>query len=384
MPTVATILFSLIAFLWIVQGVRAGIGMSKIPRLSQAAPATDDALPRMSILFAARDEAEKLPAALQSLLLLNYPDYEIIAVDDRSQDATARILDEFARTNSRLKVAHIAELPHGWLGKPHALQAGYELASGEWFVFTDADVRFSPDLLRRAYALARCESWDHLTLLTALELHGFWETATVAYLGLGFLMGFQPWRVSDPKSGSYFGVGAFQLVRRAAYEAIGMHRKLAMEVVDDIKLGKLIKLGGFRSGLAASETFVQLRWQDGFSNLVRGLMKNLFAGFRFRVFDAAISVVAVFTISILPFIGVWFVHGAARIACIISALVAVALEGRLVRETHKSPLYGLSHPIGAAVFIYMVVRSVFVTLRRGGIVWRETFYPLDELRKGMV
>ena len=131
-------------------------------------------------------------------------------------------------------------------------------------VFTDADVRFAPDLLRRTMALAQHENWDHMTLLAALELRGFWEVTTVGYLGLGFALGFQPWKVSDPKSDTYFGVGAFQLVRRSAYQAIGTHRRLAMEVVDDIKLGKLIKLGGFRSGLATSQHFVQIRWHDGF------------------------------------------------------------------------------------------------------------------------
>jgi len=318
------------------------------------------------------------------MLELDYPDFEVIAVDDRSNDATGKILDGFAGSYPRLKVIHLTQLPAGWLGKPHALQAAYEQSSGEWLVFTDADVRFSPDLLRRAFALAQHENWDHLSLLTALELHGFWETATVAYLGLGFVMGLEPWRVSDPKSKAYFGVGAFQLLRRSAYEAIGMHRKLAMEVVDDVKLGKLVKLGGYRSGLAASDTFIQLRWQNSFRELVGGLMKNLYAGFRFSAVDALFSMLAIVAISILPFIGIFFTTGVARIACIISAVIAVALQGVLVRVTNKSPLYGLSHPIGACVFIYMTVRAVTITLRRGGIVWRGTFYPLDELRKGLV
>ena len=180
-------------------------------------------------------------------------------------------------------VIHVKKLPEGWLGKPNALQAAYSRSSGEWIVFTDADVRFAPDLLRRTMALAQHENWDHMTLLAALELRGFWEVTTVGYLGLGFALGFQPWKVSDPKSDTYFGVGAFQLVRRSAYQAIGTHRRLAMEVVDDIKLGKLIKLGGFRSGLSTSQHFVQIRWHDGFVNLVRGLMKNLFAGYGYSV-----------------------------------------------------------------------------------------------------
>jgi glycosyltransferase involved in cell wall biosynthesis len=382
--TFATVFFSLIALLWFYQAARAWKGMMKIPRLSGVAPAAGEDLPRISILFGARDEAEKLPAAIESWLALDYPNLEIIAVDDRSQDATGKILDAYAQRDFRLQVVHVTEFPPGWLGKPHALQTAYSHSSGDWLLFTDADVRFSPDLLRRALALTLRESWDHLTLLTALDLRGFWEITTIAYLGLGFTLGFQPWRVSDPHSGSYFGVGAFQLVRRKVYEAVGTHQKLAMEVVDDIKLGKLIKLGGYRSGLAGSENYVQLRWHEGFTNLVGGLMKNMFAGYGYRVRHVLISVVAVFLLCIVPFIAVWFTTGAARIACAVACLIAVMIEGRLVQETHEPAIYGLTHPIGAAVFIYMALRAMIETLWRGGIIWRGTFYPLADLRKGLV
>jgi glycosyltransferase involved in cell wall biosynthesis len=382
--TFATVFFGLIALLWLIHGVRAGFGMASIPRLANVAPATGNDLPRISILFGARDEAEKISAAIESWLALDYPDFEIIAVDDRSQDATGAILDDFARRDRRLQVIHVSKLPEGWLGKPNALQIAYSRSSGEWIVFTDADVRFSPDLLRRTMALARAENWDHMTLLAALELRGFWEVTTVGYLGLGFALGFQPWKVSDSKSDTYFGVGAFQLVRRSAYQAIGTHRRLAMEVVDDIKLGKLIKLGRFRSGIATSQNFVQIRWHDGFSNLVQGLMKNLFAGYSYSVWRALLSIVAVFIFSVLPFVAICFTSGIARLACAVICFVAVLIEGRFVQETHEPALYGLTHPIGAAVFIYMSLRATIGTLWRGGIIWRGTFYPLKELRKGMV
>ncbi len=247
---ILTALMSLIALGWILSSLRSWRGMAQIPRLTQIPPAEGENLPRVSILYAARDEAERLPAALSSLLSLDYPDYEVIAVNDRSEDATPHILEEFARAHPRLKVVHVSELPSGWIGKPHGLQAAYEQSSGEWLIFTDADVRFAPDLLRRAMCLAQECDWDHLTLLAAVDLHGFWETATVTYLGLIFVFGNQPWRVSNPKATSYMGVGAFQMIRRSAYEAVGTHARLRMEVVDDMRLGKIIKMGGFRSGVA--------------------------------------------------------------------------------------------------------------------------------------
>ena len=170
---------------------------------------------RISLIFAARDEEEKLPAALATLATMDYPDLEIIAVDDRSQDATGRILDEFARTHERFRAVHVRELPAGWLGKPHALQKAYESSTGEWLLFTDADVRFAPDALRRAAAIVQQKNLDHLTLFGDVEMVGFWETVLITFFGLAFHIANDPYRVSNPHSRAYVGVGAFQLIKRS-------------------------------------------------------------------------------------------------------------------------------------------------------------------------
>lgn len=358
--------------------------MLRVPRLTEVAPISGENLPRISVLFAARNEGKGLRLALESLLALNYPNYEVIAGDDRSEDATPRILDELAGQHLNLKVIHIRELPSGWLGKPHALEAAYQHSTGEWLVFTDADVRFAPELLRRALALATQKRWDHLTLIAAVEMRGFWEKVAIGYFGFCFLFGVQPWRVSDPHAGSYMGVGAFQLMRRFTYEAIGTHRRLAREVVDDMRLGKLVKQGGFRSGIATGETLVQVRWHEGVRNVIRGVTKNLFAGFGFRISQTVGSVALLFLTSIVPWLAIVFAAGAARLAAAICVASAFLIHGRLMQENHVSPLYGLTHPLGAVLFCYMILRSMVVTLWRGGVVWRDTFYPLEELKRGLV
>jgi glycosyltransferase involved in cell wall biosynthesis len=382
--TFATIFFVLLAIFWIILSVSVRHGMSRIPRLASVDPLSGAELPRASILFAARDEADKLPAALASLLALDYPDFEIVAVDDRSTDATPQILDDFARHDSRLKVIHLSELPPGWLGKPHALESAYRRASGEWFIFTDADIRFAPELLRRSLALATRENLDHLTLLAALDLRGFWEPTAVGYLGVCFAVGARPWETSNPKSKAYMGVGAFQMIRRSAYEGIGTHRRLAMEVLDDMKLGKLVKLGGFRSGVAPSETFLEVRWQEGIGNIIKGMTKNMFAGFEFRVWAVLLGVFAIFCISVLPFLGLFAATGAARIAASIASVAAVFFEAGMLPHARASRLFSFTHPLGALIVIYILLRSMIVTLVRGGVVWRGTFYPLDELKRGLV
>ncbi|HEV2315169.1 MAG TPA: glycosyltransferase [Candidatus Acidoferrales bacterium] len=378
------IFFSSLAVYWILTAAVSYRGLTRIPVLSQAAPFDGPTFPRVSILFAARDEAAKLPEALASLLALDYPNYEVIAVDDRSEDATLEILNLFAQRDTRLKVAHISELPQGWLGKPHALERAYRESSGEWLVFTDADVQFAPDLLRRALALIWQEQSDHLTLLAGLDLRGFWEPTAVGYLGVCFALGVRPWRVSNPKSKVYMGVGAFQMIRRSTYEAIGTHRRLAMEVLDDMKLGKLVKQNGFRSGVAPSETFLRIRWQEGIGNVIKGMTKNMFAGFDFNVAKTLAGVAGIFVISVLPILGIIFARGPGQIAAGVAAAVGMLFEAHLMTQAKASRWFGVTHALGALIVSYIIVRSMVVTLGRGGVVWRGTFYALEELKRGLV
>src|SRR5262250_896655 len=214
-------LFALPALFWVTYGLKVAYGASRLPWLKDYSPAEDTDCPRIAVLFAARDEEKKLPGALATLVAQDYPRLEIVAVDDRSSDATSRILDEFAANHSQLCVVHVRELPPGWLGKPHALQKAYEASSGEWLLFTDADVRFRPDALRRAVTLAKQNKLDHVTLLADVEMSGFWETVLLTFFGMAFHLGNNPGGVSEPSSRAYVGVGAFQLMSRAAYEASG-------------------------------------------------------------------------------------------------------------------------------------------------------------------
>jgi GT2 family glycosyltransferase len=378
------VLFGLIASLWIIQGIRAGVGMARLPWLSDAPALPLDGAPLISVIFAARDEAEKLPGAIQTLLTQDYPRFEVVAVNDRSQDRTPAILHQYERTSVNLKVIDIADLPAGWLGKPHALVAGFEQSKGEWLVFTDADVHFAPGVLRRAVALAQERQWDHLTLLASIEMRGFWEITAITYFGLGFVIGNEPWQASNARSGRYVGVGAFQLVRRAAYEKSGGHRRLRMDVIEDMKLGKLIKMAGLRSGVAVAQDMVRVRWHSGLQNVIRGVTKNMFAACHYNALLALVAMSLPLVMSVLPFFGLAFATGWARLFAGIATGTAILIHGAMIWSTSVSPFYAFTHPLGAVIFSWMLARSAIATLLRGGVVWRDTFYPLEELRKGLV
>ena len=377
-------LLGLTAFVWFVQSIDLAFGALSIPSLKSAAPLTDENCPTVSILFAARDEAEKLPAALETFLAQNYPRYEMIAVNDRSEDATESILENAARKDSRLKVINITALPSDWLGKPHALQKAFENSTGDWLIFTDADVHFDPDVLRRSITLAEERHWDHMPLLCHTKMYSAGEKIAMTFFGMAFLLGIRPWRASNPKTASYVGIGAFQLIRRSAYEKIGEHRRLAMEVVDDVKLGKLVKEAGCRSGIAKSGTAVSVYWHSGVGNIIRGTTKNFFATTGFRLPIVCTQIFGLLMLSVMPWVALPFAHGWTRVFAGIAVVLAICAEGGVAIENGISPLYALTHPIGALIFGWMLTRSTIVTLWQGGITWRGTFYPLEELRRGSV
>jgi glycosyltransferase involved in cell wall biosynthesis len=378
------VLFGFTAFFWLTHGLRVAYGASKLPRLKDFAPAAAANCPRISLMFAARDEEEKLPAALATLMELDYPNLEVIAVDDRSKDSTGRILDARAATNPRLRVVHITELPPGWVGKPHALQRAFEVSTGDWLLFTDADVRFERDALRRAITLAKQRNLDHLTLFGDVEMTGFWEKVLIPFFALAFQIASDPHRASNPHSHFYVGVGAFQLLQRSAYEASGTHRRLAMEVVDDMKLGKIIKQSGFRSGAGIAQDSVAIRWHAGVGNVVRGVTKNFFAAAGYSLPLVALAIAGLLLTNVMPFPGVVFGHGWIRFLAATAIVIILGFHAAIAVTMRISPLYALTHPLGAVLLGYMLLRSTAVTLKQGGIVWRDTFYALEELKRGVV
>ena len=355
-----------------------GMGHPDLPR----------ALPRVSIIVPARNEAEHIEAALGSLLQLDYPDYEVTAVDDRSDDATGEMIDllnsqwreQGEVSHHRLKALHVRELPPGWLGKIHAMWKAAQQATGEWLLFTDADVVFRPDALKRAMAYAERERADHVVLFPTMVMKTVGERMMMAFFQSQFVFAHRPWKVADPKSRDAMGVGAFNLIRRSVYEKIGTYAALRMAVLDDMMLGELVKHAGFRQRCVFGQDLLRLRWVIGTFGMVRGLTKNFFAILRFNIVFAVAAICGVLLINAGPFVGVWFAHGWARIGYFAALFAIAAMYWGMSSMSDISPPYFFLHPVGAVLFAFAMVRSVIVTLDRRGVEWRGTFYSLPELR----
>ena len=358
-------------------------GSRRLTRLEDVPPAEGTALPRVSIVFGARDEAVGIERAVRSHLAQDYPGLEVVAVDDRSTDGTPEILARVAAGTDRLAVIRVDTLPGGWLGKCHALQLGAERAGGEWILFTDADVVMEPSVVRRAIALAAHDGLDHLTVAPYARMPGWLLQSFTAAFGLFFTMFTRPWRIPDPTSSSYAGIGAFNLVRREGYLAAGGHAAIRLSVDDDLRLGKLLKRSGLRSALALGQTLVHVDWYPNLGALVRGLEKGVFAGLDYSLLKAAAGSVGQVALFLWPLAGL-LAGGWTTAVCAATCLVIGALYVGQARA-HGLPAWTVAlFPVCCLLFLWIQWRSVVRTLVRGGLDWRGTFYSLRELRGGLV
>ena len=398
MPYFYWITGAILALAWFSRIVDAALGMPSVADVSRPEwdrdPVLSSGNPRVSIIVPARNEEETIEQALRTLLALDYDNYEVIAVNDRSTDRTGEIMEQLSQNphfsqnrggvGHPLRVIHHTELPSGWLGKTHAMWTAGNQATGEWLLFTDADVLFKTDSLRRALAYAEAEPADHVVLFPRMIMKRPGEYMMIAFFQTMFMFGHRPWKVADPSTDDHMGVGAFNLVRRRVYDAVGTYEALRMEVLDDMKLGKVVKNGGFRQRNVFGGDLISIRWGHGAFGIVNNLTKNFFAVLSFQSWRTLLSAFGLAFINLGPFLGIWLAHGWERLPFAIALGSLLMIYVGMSWRSSVPPYYVLLHPISTMLFTYTLLRSMFLTLTNDGIVWRGTKYPLEELRKGMV
>lgn len=378
----------ILALAWFSRIAEAALGVPSIADISK--PHWDrqpSNHPRVSIIVPACNEEEDIEQGLSGLLALDYDNYEVIAVNDRSTDRTGEIMDRVAASQAGcgcLRVVHVRELPSGWLGKTHAMWSAGLAATGDWLLFTDADVLFKPDVLRRALTYAEAENADHVVVFPRIIMKRPGEKMMIAFFQTLFTFGHRPWRVADPETKDHMGVGAFNLVRRTAYEAVGTYKALRMEVLDDMKLGKVLKNARFRQRNVFGDDLISVRWAKGAMGVVDNLTKNFFAVLSFQWWRTVASVFGLFFLNLGPFLGIWLAHGWARVPYVVALGSMLLIYLGMSFKSSIPPYYFLLHPLSTVMFEYTLIRSMVLTLRDDGVTWRGTKYPLEELRKGVV
>ncbi len=362
--------------------LRAAVAIGKIEALADL-PASGDDWPRVSVIVAACDEGLTIEAAGRSLLDIDYPALEIVMVNDRSTDETGAIIDRLAASDDRVIAVHVDELPDGWLGKLNAMQVGTEASTGDYLLYTDADVHFYDDVLRRAVRVCEDRNLGHLALLPRMHGGTFWLNAAISAFATGFLAALQPHKIGVAGTGAYAGVGAFNMVRRADFLRTKGWSFLRMEVVDDTALAMMmVEQAGARAMLGTAGQHLGLSWYESMPAMARGLEKNGFVGLGncsiARTLAIGIGLPAASAAFVLaPLSGSLFVTGLAAATAALAVIAAVSY--RRVGQPFVATLF---IPVVMGFIGYVLLRSMVKTLRAGGINWRGTFYSLQALRAG--
>jgi len=378
-----------VCIIWGLLLVRTTLGLPTIRDVPAGLPLPDKP-PLVSVVIAAKEEQENIQETIRHLLRQTYPRLEIIAVNDRSSDATGARMEALKAWSDKrpeggpaLRVIHVTQLPQGWLGKNHALYQGYLQARGSFLLFTDADVRFEPDAIRDTVAYAMLQGADHVTLLPKLEAKTFWLKAFVHYFLFSLCLLVPPWKGNDDSQRKYgIGVGAFNLLRREAYEGIGTHKAFSMRPDDDLRLGMLVKRGGWKQRVMAGAKRIAVEWYPTLADAVRGLEKNLYSGFGYRLPFAIAAVIGQLIGFGLPLTAPLWSRGPALILFLLADVFLVIVYLRHVRRFNEERGgEAIALPVSVYMLVWVLARSVSLAHARRGVYWRGTFYSLEELRR---
>lgn len=359
------------------------IGSAGMPAL-ELEDRGDPPYPLVSIITAARNEEYAIREALHSMLHQDYPNYEIIAVNDRSDDGTGAILDDMLAEFPQLQVLHVSELPSGWLGKNHALFAGARVAKGNLILFSDADVKYLPSALSRAVGYMQRNGVDHLTVAPHLEHGTIPLSLAVQFFFMAFALYMRPWKARDPKSRFFMGIGAFNLMRREAYEKAGTIERIRLRPDDDIMLAKILKQSGASQHVATAEDMLSVKWYSTLPEMIGGLQKNAFAALRYSLLLAITAMLFTFIVNVWPFIAVFLTTGIVRALNIGICLTLMAMYAGSAYRMRGRPWLAIAYPAAAVIFIYILLTATVRTYFGRGIAWRGTRYDLDELKSNKV
>ncbi|MFB6241156.1 MAG: glycosyltransferase family 2 protein, partial [Gemmatimonadota bacterium] len=343
------------AAFWLVTAFRVIRGMAGVGFLRDEPPVSPGDAPRVSVCVAARNEEDKVARGVRSMAELDYPGLEVVAVDDRSEDATGRVLEELAGEYDCLRVLHVGELPRGWLGKNHALQRAVDAADGEVLLFTDAVVVFRPDALSRAVGCLLREDLDHLTAAPDLRMPGPLLEAFAGCFQVLFTRFAEPWRARDPESDRHVGIGAFNLVRRDVYRAAGGHRAIRRRPDDDMRLARALRQSGARADIRYGTGILEVPWYGSLREAVRGLSRSAWPGLDYSLSAAAGAAAVTLAVDVWPWIGWVATAGPARWLNLAAALLSALLFVGATRYSSTRAWLAVLWPVTGTLFVWILL-----------------------------
>jgi chlorobactene glucosyltransferase len=379
----STILFiaALIIIYWIHNQYHLDIIVTPVP------PPTANAS-LISICIPARNEENNIRNCVESALAQDYPNIEVIVLDDRSTDETPTQLREIASRDSRLLPISGSELLAGWAGKPHALFQASAAAYGDWLCFVDADTFLAPQAISSCHAKAIETQADLFTTMNEQILGSFWEKVVMPLVMTALSVGFSPRKVNDPNKRDAVANGQFIMIKRSIYDAIGGHEKVKDQIVEDKAISEQVKWNGHRLVVADGSKVIRTRMYTSLPSMWEGWTKNIYLGLRdhpamlmLGAFGATLAVIAALFLPVWPLLGInWYINngGWLAIAVIVeSFMVWISLiyaRIKVARKMHIPAWYALTTPLGAGVFAAMMLTSAWKVISGQGVTWRGRKY----------
>jgi cellulose synthase/poly-beta-1,6-N-acetylglucosamine synthase-like glycosyltransferase len=338
--------------------------------------------PKLSIVIPACNEGDTIEAAMESLLAVDYPNLEIIVINDRSNDATREIIDQLSLMDPRIKPVHVNYLPDGWLGKVNALDRGINMTTADWILLSDADVHFAAQSLKSAVAFCIKDRIDFMTVIPDVITRSPILHVVIAQLFHQASLFFRPDKINDPRHRACYGQGAFMLLRKSTYLRSMRLEWLKMEVVDDTGLALLMRRAGARMAAVSGKNQIQLEWYPTFKSFTRGIEKNAFAFSQYSLpillgFTSVVYLTA-FGFLVAPFLAGHAAFSLFTMGCMAFYLRSVHLQ--LNKILHLKSWTALALPAASVFLPFLFLRASFLTMKRGGVNWRGTFYELSDLK----
>ncbi|MDQ3909177.1 MAG: glycosyltransferase [Thermoproteota archaeon] len=344
--------------------------------------------PKVSVILPARNEGHYIARCLDSLLEQDYPNFEIIAINDSSTDRTGEIMKAYASND--LRVIHIdaSPKPEGWTGKNWACYQGFLRARGELLMFTDADSKHSPTTMSLAVGHLMSENLEALTAVPRLICNDFWTKMTLPVLAIFLHTRFSPIRVNDPNNKIGYFFGSFFLITRSTYEAIGTHKGVREELVEDGALGGKVKAHKFRMRMVRGEPHIDAVWARDLQSLWQGLRRLMIPLYYKDKVNAHMMAIAVFFILFAPFASLPYLPVASfaadtsfyilfglQISTVTLIMVTTAVQCLLA--VFESPLYAFAAPLSGGLISLSFISAIADAKKKRAVSWRDRKYIIS-------
>ncbi|KAF6242549.1 glycosyl transferase [Nitrosopumilus sp. b1] len=342
---------------------------------------------KVSVILPARNEEGYIEKCLDSLLMQDYSNFEIIAIDDSSEDDTGKIIQEYAKKDSRVIYVQARPKPEGWMGKNWACCEGYKKSSGDLLLFTDSDTIHSKNVISIATSHLQSLNLDALTAIPRMLCLDFWTKITLPMISTFLHTRFSALRVNDPTKKTGYFFGSFFVIKKKAYEEVGTHEGVKQEIIEDGALGKKVKESGYKMKMVRGEHMIQAIWARDFFTLWNALKRLMIPLYLQNGLIAVGIFVAVVFLLFLPYTllvysALFLSYSNSFFVLFVTSLIASILiyVGGIsdARELKIGVIYSSLGPVGSLIVILGFASGLINAKSNSAVSWRGRSYSMKD------